>query len=171
VDVVELFASGARRRLRVRPEAYARLYRSLLDSCRAIAKDAEPSQQAFYYSLGELVQPWLSARILAKTERTLLAHLLESSLRAERRLTGRKRRPWLRRWRRRGVALAAGASPMIFLAIWYIRPVGVLHAWLADVRVWLADVVAGVTSLQWLLVSGFVAALACMVLVTRARKN
>jgi hypothetical protein len=171
VDVVELFARRARRRSRVNPETYSMLHRDLVQTCRAFASKTGTRQQEFFCSLQEMVQPWLTPRILAQTEQTMLADLLDSSLRAEWQLTGRKRRPWLRRWMLRGIVLGSVAGGILWVASYYPGPVVLLLALLPELWEWFLDTLAEVTAVQWLLLVGTLGVLAGMFIVLRVPRS
>ena len=62
--VVNLFARRRGARHRVDPRAYDTLHKELLEACRAQEGTADEAGRAFYESLEDLAQPWLSVRVL-----------------------------------------------------------------------------------------------------------
>jgi hypothetical protein len=94
--VVERYAFANRSRRPVDHAEYIRLHTRLLQSCRSLIEVSEDGQASFYESLVELAKPWMSSRILARTECLFLADLSVLCHRAEKQLTGRVRWPKLR---------------------------------------------------------------------------
>ncbi len=91
--LVELYASNSRLRLHVDHGEYRRIHRRLLQCCRTLAKTEDPAQASFYESLEDLAKPWMSPRILNRTEPRFLADQLRFCHRIEKQLTGRIRSP------------------------------------------------------------------------------
>src|SRR5262245_19043653 len=83
--MVELFARRSRAR-RVDPREYQALHRDLLAACRGAAEAAEESRRPFYERLEELARPWLSPRVLERTDRDMLLDLLDRCREAGREL-------------------------------------------------------------------------------------
>ncbi len=89
------------------PAAYGELHGQLLAACERLAETGGPAERQFYEALTELVRPWVSPAVFARTERDLLADLWERCRAADRRLRGQ--RPALR-------VLRAGAPFLWLLA-------------------------------------------------------
>ncbi len=77
------------RRRAADPTAYAELHAKVLAACEtAAAKVPEGPQHEFYRSLAEMVRPWVSPDVLARTDREMLAQLWQRCHEAECRLSG-----------------------------------------------------------------------------------
>jgi hypothetical protein len=72
---VEHFAMR-RSRHRVNRNAYASLYKYLIDECRTRAAQARGPKREFYLKLEELVLPWMTARVLEFTDPEILFSVL-----------------------------------------------------------------------------------------------
>jgi hypothetical protein len=86
--IVELFARRRPARLRVDPRAYVALHGELIATCQALAVSGDESKRPFLRELEELVQPFLTTRVLAKTDREVLFDLLFRCRDIERMLRG-----------------------------------------------------------------------------------
>jgi hypothetical protein len=89
--LVEVYAVKGRFRRPVGLSEYRRVHSQLLLCCRTVIEISEVGQKPFYESLEELAKPWMSPRILARTEPHFLADLADLCHQAERQLTGRAR--------------------------------------------------------------------------------
>jgi hypothetical protein len=87
--LVEGFTAKSRLRRSIDIGEYRRVHTRLLLSCRAVIELSEDGQRSFYESLEELAKPWMSPRILARTESQFLADLADLCHQAEKQLTGR----------------------------------------------------------------------------------
>jgi hypothetical protein len=113
-DIVELFAQRRLARRWVDEGAYAGLHRELAAACGALAA-AGGERGAYYETLGELVRPWLSCRVLGQVDQEILLGVLFRCRQVDRELNGRGR--WsLGRWARRGAVALAWALPAAGLA-------------------------------------------------------
>jgi hypothetical protein len=170
-SVVEIYASGSRRRGFVNDADYCELHTRLLQVCRSLAEQANPDQRSFYESLQELAKPWLTPRILGRTSDRFLADLLASCLRAEKQLTGTERP---RRSGRRLVPvlliLAAGAG-LGLIALGLNRLGGSPSDWLRQGpnAIWRA--VLGATLAQRIVFGGIVLAAAAIGVLARSRRR
>jgi hypothetical protein len=93
------------------------LYQDLIRDCRELATTANEVEAGFYRYLEELVRPWLSPSVLARTDRDILLDLLIRCRQAESRLGARS---WLRSipdWAPRalGGSLLAAAGILLFV--------------------------------------------------------
>jgi hypothetical protein len=87
--IVGLFARRRPARRRVDPMAYAALRDDLIATCRSLA-EADGRRRSYYLLLEEMVRPWLSPRVLARTDREILCTLLDRCREVERELGGRR---------------------------------------------------------------------------------
>lgn len=112
--IIELFARRRRRRRLVRIAAYAEVYGTLILASRALAV-ADESRQELCRHVEDLVRPWMSPRVLERTDRELLRDLL-----AQCRIVSQTLDPWALRWatlRKAGwlvPVLAAGVTLIVF---------------------------------------------------------
>lgn len=102
--VVEYVAGG--RRGSVDPEAYARLHTDLVRICRRLAGQGPPEKRSSYERVQNLVGPWMSFAVLARTDPELLVALLRRCQAVDRELYGRT---WL--------TLAGRAASQVALAL------------------------------------------------------
>jgi serine/threonine protein kinase len=78
-----------RPRHHVNPNDYAKLYKFLVETCRAHAEAAEGPNRAYYVTLEDLVLPWLTLTALERSDREILFSLLCRSREVERALLDR----------------------------------------------------------------------------------
>jgi hypothetical protein len=128
--IVGLFARRGRGRFGVKPSEYERVYRGLLQSCRALANTPEGSRQDFYRHLHELVVPWLTVGVLAHADGEVLSHLLEDCHRLSRELGAGPRGAGALRGVQAAArllagpaVLAAGLAGAVWLWRWGVAPV------------------------------------------------
>jgi hypothetical protein len=88
--IIELYAWRRPARRWVAPKAYAVLRQDLIATCRSLAKSGTANQRS-YKNLAERMEPWLSPRVLSRTEPELLESLLQCCRQIEREL---RRQPW-----------------------------------------------------------------------------
>jgi hypothetical protein len=119
-EVVELFAGRRRARRRISPAWYQALRRQLLDGCRSRALDTDEVGRAFYQTLENLVQPWMTPQTLEQAEGEILHDLLDRCGQMEQSLGGR-------RWSRSGWRWA-----VVLLLLVGVGLVGGLLAWNVD---------------------------------------
>jgi hypothetical protein len=75
--VIALFAERRPARRRLDPRAYSVLHKDLIAVCRSLARaEADEERRSYYARLAEMVQPWLSLRVLARTDGEILSELL-----------------------------------------------------------------------------------------------
>jgi hypothetical protein len=92
--IVELFARRRRSRRRLDPGAYTTLRNELIAACRSLAETERDGElRSYYTALEDTVRPWLSLRVLARTDREILFTLLSRCREVERELTGRRWKP------------------------------------------------------------------------------
>src|SRR5262249_16392728 len=77
-------------RRRVDPRAYTTLRNELIAACRSLA-ETDGERRSYYAALEDMVRPWLSLRVLARTDREILITLLSHCRELERKVTGRRR--------------------------------------------------------------------------------
>ncbi len=129
--IIALFARRRPARRRVNPRAYASLRKDLIATCRSLA-ETDGERSAYYAALEEIVRPWLSPRVFARTDREILFTLLHRCREVEQELTGRKPRPeWMR-----GFEL----GPILAAGVLVVGLVGVLGKFGPPVLVALRDV-------------------------------
>ena len=87
--IIALFAHRRPARCRVDSAAYAALRNDLIATCRSLAQ-VDGERRSFYTALEETVLPWLTPRVLARTDQEILCTLLRRCLEVERELTGRR---------------------------------------------------------------------------------
>jgi hypothetical protein len=122
-----LVADAGRGHLRAAEAEYAALHGRLVASCRALAGGDGPERdRAYFQGLEELTSPWMSARMLASGEKTMLAELLRQCRQVERELgvRSRTRRGRARRWVA-WLLLAPTLALGSVLALWAAERVGV----------------------------------------------
>jgi hypothetical protein len=107
--IVARYAQRRLTRRGVDPRAYATLRNDLIAACRSLA-ETDGERRSYYDGLEDTVRPWLSPRVLARTDREILFALLSRCRQVERELSGRSWR--LERPFPVGLApmLAAGAA-------------------------------------------------------------
>src|SRR4051794_38241925 len=86
VDIIESFARLRPGRRRIATQDYVRLYQELLRDCRGLAESAGEEAGRFYRDLEDLVRPWLTPSVLARSERDILLDLVVRCRDVERRL-------------------------------------------------------------------------------------
>ena len=167
--VVEHVARG--RRGSIDPEAYARLHADLVRTCCLLAGEAPPEQRLYYRRLHDLVAPWMSIVVLARTEPELLVALMRRCRAMERQLHGRL---WLRLAGRAAaqVALSLALAAVLVPLGWFtsqkaIPVVETVQDWSLDF--WLALKYSSPT--QRLLLGGFVASVLAMLMISRSTRT
>jgi hypothetical protein len=121
--IVSLFARRRPARRRIDPRAYAALRKDLMTTCRTLA-EADGERRSWYLAMEETVRPWLSPRVLARTDREILSTLLDRCRELERELVGRRRWPaWSADFGT--VSLFAGGTAAVGLA-WVLVEFGAL---------------------------------------------
>src|SRR4051794_1696614 len=73
------------------PEAYPQLHAQLLAPCQLMAERGG-AERSFFESLADLVAPWGSLELLARSDGEILASLWERCRQADLRLRGNRRR-------------------------------------------------------------------------------
>ena len=73
-EILMWFALKRPDRKRVKPAYYEALYRELIATCQEMAT-SDVKRRKFYESIAELVSPWLTTRVLERTDRSLLLDL------------------------------------------------------------------------------------------------
>ncbi len=121
-SVVEALAEGRTAR-QVNGAAYRTLHARLLTACRLHASTATDPSRAFYQTMHDLAEPWLTPEALAAVDREALHHLLNRCREVGRRLGGRRRWLTLRRaalifWM---LVFATGAT---FAGLWFLDQPG-----------------------------------------------
>jgi hypothetical protein len=81
-------------------------------ACRSLA-EADEERRPYYTALEETVRPWLSPRVLARTDREILSTLLDRCRAVERELGGRRWTPEWPRDRWPGWMFIAGAVGLV----------------------------------------------------------
>jgi len=170
--IIELFARRRLARNWVVTEQYSILHHELLEHCRVLAEASAPPGSAFYRSLEEMVQPWLTPYVLAHADQEILQDLLYRSLQAERQLSGRGA------WR---VAVERWAGPVLTVLLGVGLVAGI--AWMGE-ELWLPVwsrarewwQVLGYTLKQWaqfqnLLLAGAVAVVVALFLAVRTARS
>jgi hypothetical protein len=115
------FARRRPSRHRVDPGAYAALRDDLIAACRSLA-EADEEHRPYYAAMEETVRPWLSPRVLARTDREILSTLLDRCHTVERELGGRR---WSLEWpgdRGPGRMIIAGAAGLVLA--WFLLEFG-----------------------------------------------
>jgi hypothetical protein len=109
-DLVRLFAQRRPARLKIRPQDYQKLREEVLTLCEALADAADDPQRAAYYrGLADLVRPFLTPAVLARTDGEILFHLWTRCQQIDQELTPR---PW-----RRTRSVAWIALPLVLGAV------------------------------------------------------
>ncbi|MFL5245747.1 MAG: hypothetical protein ACJ8FY_27050 [Gemmataceae bacterium] len=169
-DLVEACVSKSRTR-RADRRYYDRLHKGLLKACRILVENSnDPDQCAFYQSLEELAKPWLSLRILARTDDRFLANLLDRCRAMEERLTGRKRRS-KRRWLWPAAAFIGAAAGVAFWQAGPSRSGGLALNWLRSCSKVLYRAAVDTTLVQWMILGGIGTAMITVYIVTRVRRS
>jgi hypothetical protein len=123
--IVWLFTRRRPSRRRIDPRAYAALRDDLLAACRSLAEaETDGMKRSYYAGLEETVRPWLSPRVLARTDREILSALLHRCREVERELSGRR---WTLEWPARlgpGARIIAAGVVILGLA-WILMAFGV----------------------------------------------
>ena len=136
VDVVELFARRRPSRRRIDVEGYADLYKELMRHCRALAGSANEVEASFYRSLEDLVRPWLTPSVLARSDRDILLDLLVRCREAERQLGLRSWTRMIPDWVPRAMVLslfvAIGIALFVAGAGGWPSALGRLRGWSDD---------------------------------------
>ncbi len=107
--IVAIFARRRPARRRVDSRVYAALRHDLIAACRSLA-EADEERRPYYTALEDTVRPWLSPRVLERTDREILFTLLLRCRELERELSGKRWRPeWPLRFGHAPWMIAAGA--------------------------------------------------------------
>jgi hypothetical protein len=167
--IVALFARRRPARRWVDPRAYATLQNELIAACRSLA-EADGERRPYYTALEDTVRPWLSLRVLARTDREILFTLLSHCRAVERQLTGRTR---VLAWPfpfAPAPALVAGIAVLVLA--WAVTEFGILVP--AIVRdafdtAWLAIKYSG--NLPKLSVAGVLMIIAAMLAISRTARS
>lgn len=170
-DVVDLFALRRPGRKRIDPRWYAALHRELLASCRASAAEAvDQGKRDFFNRLESIVEPWLTPRVLARTDREILADLLSRCREVERELTGR--RSWEGFGERALWFVLPTAAAVVGLLLWWARGRPAHALW--GVQDWLDVVwltVRRSSDLQRTFVAGLVIIVVSIIAVSRTARS
>jgi hypothetical protein len=168
--IVEAFARRRPARRRVSPQAYARLHQGLLAACRSLAETATEADKSYYQGLESLAGPWLTAEVLARTDRQLLGDLWLRCRQVQRELGGGPGFPAVWRWAVSVLLLGALAAAVPFAQLmgWVRLPtLGQIRDWSEDV--WFA--VKHLSPLHWLVLGTVVAILTGTFLISRTAKH
>lgn len=136
VCIVELFAHRRPGRRQVDPREYAVLHKALIQKCRMLAESGNEVDIAFYRSIEDLVQPWLTPSVLARADQEILRDLLARCRQVEHRLGVRSWLRSVRHWAPRVLVL----SLVIAVGILMIRTGGSWHLVLDWLRGWSDDI-------------------------------
>jgi hypothetical protein len=133
---VACFAERRRSRHEWSESRYRTVHIQLLRCCRELAAQSDHPKRDLGVSLESLVQPWLTAQSLAKTDGEILASLLASGWTVEQQLFDRK--PWPAWIRRAWIAALFAAVALMLVALllqfggrWDIDP------WIQSRLLWL----------------------------------
>jgi hypothetical protein len=169
--IVELFARRRPARNRVDPRSFVALRGELIAACRALAASGDDSKRALAESLEGLVQPFLTLRVLEKTDRVVLFDLLVRCRDAERVVRGR---PSTGAAGRRvaplflttlfGLAafLLLGATWGRWIPLWHRMQAWSDAAWISIKRS---------NDLQWVVLFGVVVVLASIAVISRPARS
>jgi hypothetical protein len=120
-DVLSLFERSDPARHRLDTDAYAALRDELIAACRLCAVRARllggpaDPEGAFYAGLEEFVKPWLDLHAVDRTDREILASVLEHCQQVERQLKGTKWKPAASPRRLSPVAIVVGGTVIFAL--------------------------------------------------------
>jgi hypothetical protein len=155
----------------VEPKAYRALHQELLAICQGLAAGAEEGEGGYYQRLQEVVQPWLTPSVLARTDQEILVQLLARCRAVEKELGGP---PWswaLRRWLQRSLL---GLTILAFLgaAGWVARVNGAsIPEALRQGRLWLGQAVANLDATDQLILVVIVVSLIAMAVIIRGSRR
>jgi hypothetical protein len=169
-EVIALFAEPGSAHDRVVARDYAALRNNLIGLCRSLA-DTDSEESAYYASLEEMVQPWLNPRVLAGTDRELLATLLLRCRGVEKELKGRIVRSGVSSGFRLALLIIAG-SAAVFGAAWVIQmwDLPVLHR-LRDSTDWIMWRIRRASDLEKLFAAALVIAVVSIYTASRASRS
>ena len=154
-EILMWFALKRPDRKRVKPAYYEALYRELIATCQEMAT-SDLKRRKFYESIAELVSPWLTTRVLERTDRSLLLDLWQRCQQVDRqfglRASWRKIIVWVLR-----ILVAAGVVGLAVAVTPWARSQfdGTFPALWRNLRTF----VLGLTLIQKLLATGFGVAL------------
>jgi hypothetical protein len=121
-EVLSLFERSDPARHRLDTHAYAALRDELIAACRLCAVRArllagrDDPEGAFYAGLEEVVKPWLDLHVVEKTDREILASVIEHCKQVESQLKGTNWKPAASSRRLPPVAIVVGGT-LIFALI------------------------------------------------------
>jgi hypothetical protein len=137
VEVVELFARRRSGRRRVDSQDYVDLYKELIRDCHELGEAANEVERNFYRYLEDLVRPWLTLSVLARSDRDILLDLLVRCREAERQLGLRSWTRMIPDWVPRAMVLSLFVAIGITL---FVAGAGGWHSALGRLRGWSDDV-------------------------------
>ena len=119
-DVLSLFERSDPARHRLETDAYAALRDELIAACRLCAVRARllggsDPEGAFYAGLEEIVKPWLDLHMVDRTDREILASVMEHCKQVESQLKGAKWKPEASSRRLSPVVIAVGGTVIFAL--------------------------------------------------------
>jgi hypothetical protein len=170
-EAVELFARCGRRRRRPHLDDYESLHRELLAACRALAAASEGPRRTYYEGLEELAGPWLTCRVLERTDRDILVDLLFRCRQVDAGLNGWTWLDLARRWHWLAAFLLAMVALAGVLGVTADRVLFPLGDWLADRWRALRPVLSQWTEPQGWIAAGIVAVLVAMYLLSRTARS
>lgn len=96
--MIESFARRNVKSRRIDVQSYRALYEGLLEACRCRMARPDIDANGLMHRLEELVKPWLTPDILARTDPEVLQNLLERCRKAEEELCGKSAGLSLAQW-------------------------------------------------------------------------
>lgn len=127
--VVSLYARRVRLRRGVDPAAYGVIHHEVVTICRGLVRQHEGAERAYYESLLDLAQPWLSVRTLTQADSAVLRDLLGRCQGVERDLGGpRVNLAQAGRW----LAVLLGLATLALAVFVVARGSGLDPAWWLD---------------------------------------